>query len=538
MEKHARTSLTILATSDLHGHLYPTDYRGPEVRPLGLARLAGTIARIRQQESEVLLIDNGDLLQGTPMAYVAAHQANIRSKHPMVDALNHLRYDAAVVGNHEFNYGRELLDDAVRQSNYPWLAANIVEEASGEPAFGSPYFVRRIGDGNGGEGPVIAVLGVTTHYIPNWERPEHIEGLGFLDAHETVKAWARRIREEEQPDVMVVCYHGGFERDLACGTVTEEATGENQGYAMLSDSEGIDVLITGHQHRVLDGVKNGVAYVQPGSFGQALGSIRLELVQEEGKWRIARRTTEIMMPDADAEPDVELLRRAEHAEKATQQWLDQTLGLAEDGLSIANPIAARMGDHPFVEFMNRVQMEAAGVSISCTALFSDSCKGFNGAITMRDIIGNYPFPNTLKVLRVTGQDLKDALEKSASYWTIDADGSPRVHPSFSEPKPQPYNYDMWEGFSYGIDIAQPIGQRVEQLFMNGEPLEMEETYEVVMNNYRAAGGGEYAMFRGKPVVRDIQTDMVELLSDYVRKHRHIPAACNDNWKVYNSNTNS
>ncbi len=528
-------TLTILTTSDVHGYLYPTDYRSSEVLPIGLARLAGLIEQEREQADEVLLIDNGDLLQGTPMAYAAAMQEPIRAQHPVIAAMNHLGYDAAVIGNHEFNYGKELLDEAMRQSAFRWLSANITTRDSGEPAYGSPYFVKKL---RGGTGPKVAVLGATTHYIPNWERPEHIEGLEFKDAYESVKAWVQEIRAAEQPDVLVVCYHGGFERDPEQGAPEEEETGENQGYRVISGIEGIDVLVTGHQHRRLAGVYGDVAYVQPGCFGQALGSIRLELVQNADGWRIARKDAAVLVPDRDAEPDRELLALAEQAELATQAWLDQPLGTADEGLAVEDSLTARMGDHPFVEFMNRVQIEASGVQISCTAIFSDASRGFSGAITMRDIISNYPFPNTLKVLRVSGRDIKEALEKSAAYWTIGEDGSLQVHPSFTEPKPQPYNYDMWEGIRYRFNIARPIGERVEDLQADDQPLNLADTYEVVMNNYRAAGGGEYAMFRGKPVVRELQMDMVELLADYVLKHRHIPASCDRNWSVYISDTNS
>ena len=218
MTNRTTIALSILTTSDVHGHLLPTDYRGAGPKPLGLARLAGLIAREREQADAALLIDNGDLLQGTPLAYVAAKRAALRAAHPAIAALNHLRYDAAVVGNHEFNYGRGLLEEAVAQSAFPWLAANVADHKSGDPAFGRPYIVRKLGE----DGPTVAVLGVTTHYIPHWERPEHIEGLTFRDARETVRIWVEKIKREERPDALIVCYHGGFERDVDTGIATEE----------------------------------------------------------------------------------------------------------------------------------------------------------------------------------------------------------------------------------------------------------------------------------------------------------------------------
>ena len=146
-------------------------------------------------------------------------------------------------------------------------------------------------------------------------------------------------------------------------------------------------------------------------------------------------------------------------------------------------------------------------------------------------MSNYIYPNTLKVIRISGQDIKDALEQSAEYFELTLAGEVQVSSKFRDPKPSHYNYDMWEGITYTLNISRPIGMRVVKLEYEGEPLDLEASYNVVMNNYRAAGGGNYAMFQDKPVIKDIPTDVAELLAGYIMERGTIEARVNENWEV-------
>ncbi|MCC3372585.1 bifunctional UDP-sugar hydrolase/5'-nucleotidase [Cohnella sp. REN36] len=527
MHAQEEAIVTILSTSDVHGHLYPTDYRGPGDKPLGMAKLSTLIARERRANPAALLLDNGDLLQGTPFMY---HYAKYDGTgvHPAARALNALGYDAAVPGNHEFNYGLDLLRRAISDTSCPWLSANIRSEADGQPAFGQPYRVFTMP-----QGIRIAVLGATTSYIPNWEEPAHIEGLAFEDAAASIRRWVARIREKERPDAVVVSYHGGFERDPATGEPTEPLTGENQGYEICADIPGIDVLLTGHQHRLLAGELNGVAYAQPGSAGEALARVELRFERgDDGVWRLGRKSARLLRVDASVEADAALLAMFEEGERKTQAWLDQPIGTAEGDLSIADPFLARQADHAFTEFVNRVQMEVTGAELSCAAIFTNEARGFAGAITMRDVVSNYIYPNTLKVVRLSGRDIRAALEKNAAYFALDeATGALRVSDAYLEPKPQHFNYDMWEGIEYVLDVSKPEGERVAKLLYGGEPLDPDADFDVAMNSYRAGGGGNFDMLKDKPVVRDLPTDMTEILADYILARGTIVATCDRNWKV-------
>ncbi|UNK19256.1 bifunctional metallophosphatase/5'-nucleotidase [Paenibacillus sp. N3/727] len=525
MEDNHQITCEILVTSDIHGHIYPTDYRTREERNFGLAKIATMIRAERLRAPELLLVDNGDLIQGTPLAaYALKHRDGV---YPAVTVLNELHYNAAVLGNHEFNYGMDLLKRVIGESDFPWLSAGIVDSETGEPAFGKPYIVKVVGNE-----VKVAILGVTTHYIPHWENPAHIQGLQFRDALETVRAWVPRIRREEQPDLLVVTYHGGFERELLTGDPAKRLTSENQAYVMCMEVDGIDVLITGHQHRLLAGQAGGVTIVQPGCNGQALGRITVDFARKaEGGWRIQEKRAELLIPDETVEADDTVLELTREIETETQDWLDRPIGHVIGDLTISDPLACRSADHPFIEFVNKVQMDVAGVEVSNTALLNNESAGFGPVITMRDVLTNFMYPNTLTVLRLTGRDIRAALEQTAAYFMLDSGGRLGVSPAYLEPKAQHYNYDMWEGIEYELDVSRPIGRRVVKLSRGGAALTEEMELDVVMNNYRAGGGGDYDMYNGKPVIREIQIDMSDLVTDYIVKQGTITATCNSNWRV-------
>lgn len=525
MEHRQEAACEILVSSDIHGHIYPTDYRSTGECQLGLAKLATLIERERQAKPDLLLLDNGDLIQGTPLStYFVKNKQGI---HPTIEVLNRLGYDAAVPGNHEFNYGLSTFSQVVEDSHFPWLSAGITVKGAGKPAFGQPYITKVLENGL-----KLAVLGVTTHYIPHWENPQHIAGLEFADALETVRFWVPMIRREERPDLLIVAYHGGFERDLWTGEPVERLTGENQAYAMCAEVEGIDILITGHQHRSLFGEVNGVTIVQPSCLGQALGRINVNFRRgESGDWEITDRRADLLVPDELVEPDQEVLHLCRELEQETQTWLDEPIGAVDGDMSVLSSLDCRLEDHPFIEFVNRVQMEVSGAEASNTALLNEQSLGFQGGITRRDVLANFIYPNTLTVLRLTGKDIRAALEQTATYWQLGSDGELMINPSFLEPKAQHYNYDMWEGIEYELDISRPAGERVVKLNYNGAALTDEAEMDVVMNSYRAGGGGDYEMYQGRPVVKEITIDMADLVSDYIMEHQVIQASCNYNWRV-------
>jgi 2',3'-cyclic-nucleotide 2'-phosphodiesterase / 3'-nucleotidase len=517
--------ITILETSDVHGNILPINYANNAKKDLGLAKVASLVNRERQKNPNVLLIDNGDLIQGTPLTYHYVRIDN-RDINPIIKVLNYLKFDLAVLGNHEFNYGREILDRAIKESAFPWLCSNIILKDSSKSYTGKPYMIKEFE-----QGIRVGVLGLTTKYIPNWESPANIEGLAFEDPVEHAKNWVKHLKEEEKVDLVVVSYHGGFERNVETGEPTEKLTGENQGYELCMEVEGIDVLLTGHQHRSIAGKKiNGVLVLQPGSQGILLGKADITIEKTNSGVRVVDKNSELL-DASEVEEDMEVIDLIKDYEAKTQQWLDQPMGKIKGDMIVRDPMEIRTADNALIEFINKVQMKYSGTEISNTALFDNHSPGFPGDVTMRDIVSNYIYPNTLRVLRITGHDIKAALERSAAYFETYNGKEVRVNPQFSNPKPQHYNYDMWEGIDYLIDISKPVGSRIVKLERSGKPLELKAEYDVVMNNYRAGGGGEYLMFQNKPVVKDIPTDVSELIANYILERGTIEATVNGNWKV-------
>ncbi|QTD42724.1 bifunctional UDP-sugar hydrolase/5'-nucleotidase [Sporosarcina sp. Te-1] len=507
--------ISVLVTSDVHGYIMPTDFSGGMETPLGLGKLA-TIIEEERSLNPVLLIENGDFIQGSPLTYYE-QSFGTEEENAVIRAANALRYDLAVFGNHEFNFGLPVLNQVVEQSNHPWLAANIKRKDG--TYFTKPWVLKEINS------VTIAIVGVTTQFVPVWETAENIEGLIFEDAFEAAKREVEWLRANHEIDVMIIAYHGGFECDLETGTV-QETSRENVGYQICKEINGVDVVITGHQHREIAQHLFGKAVVQPGTKGVCLGKIELTL-DDSGKL-VQAAPSLVYVEDTPVNGAIRDLIEPIYTE--TENWLDQSIGKIEGDMLMSSPFEARLKGHPYVEFINRVQNEVGGTSISCMAIFNDVCRGFHPNVTMRDIVTNYIFPNTLKVLEVKGRHIIEALEQSATYFTLQ-DGVPVVSEKFLKPKAQPFNYDLWSGIDYTIDLRKPEGSRVVEVLYNGKPLQPEKTYEVVMNNYRATGAGNFEYFRDCPVVKDVQTDMTELIADYFVKHKTVQAKAMRNMKI-------
>jgi len=513
--------IQILATSDIHGYIMPTTFRNTQNEALGLAKIA-TIIHEKRLEGPTILIDNGDFIQGSPLTYY--HQKfQAQQPNPLIQVANALQYDAMIFGNHEFNYGLPALQSVISQSKFPWLGANILTNDGQH--FTKPYIIKEI------EGVRIAILGVTTHFVTKWEEPDHINGLRFEDAFSSASYWAKWIRSNEQIDVLILCYHGGFERSLETGELLEKEDGENQGYRICTEIEEVDIIISGHQHREISTTFMGKSIVQPNTKGICLASIELKIMMDSQKnIHSITHTPSLIYVTENMKPNTSVCGIISPTFDKTEAWLDETIGIIQGNMLIENTFFARIQEHPYIEFINHIQMEASGASISCTALFHDECGGLKQEVTIRDIVTNYIYANTLKVLRLSGLDILLALEQSATYFTVE-EGELKVAESFLYPKAQPYNYDMWEGIEYILDISKPIGERVTKLTINGEPIKMDEEFDVVMSSYRATGAGNFDFLRNRPVVKEIQIDITELIADYILKHPSIHATCNKNWQV-------
>ena len=515
--------LTILETSDMHGFVLPTNFTARDMNlPFSMAKAQSKMFELekaaRAAGNAVVKIENGDILQGSALAYYMAK----RSANGVADltaVTNSFGYDVGLLGNHEFNYGLDYLKTYIKQTDYDILCANVLDE-NGQPALGQAY---KIIEQNGLK---IAILGLLTQYIPHWEQPGTIKGLTFKSVVETAKQYLPKLRE--LADVTIVAYHGGFERALDTGQPSEALTGENEGYQLVEEcGDLIDAFVTGHQHRQIAQKVLGVPVVQPGYRGEMVAEITLDLSDDKK----VVSADEKIHPTGNAKISPKVAELIAPVTAEAEDWLDTPMGKVTGDMTITDPNDARIHEHPYIEFVNKVQMEASGASISGTALFNNEALGFGEIITMRDILTNYIYPNTLVVLRVTGDDLKAALEHTAEHLELDENGKIIFSPRFVHPKPEYYNYDMYEGIDYKIDLRQPVGSRITKLERNGISVSADENLEIVVNQYRGVGGGNYDMFDASKIVSEITVDMTELIAEYLKKHPVIDATVNHNFEV-------
>ena len=502
-----KKKITILHTSDVHGYILPINYANNKPQNIGFSKLASLVKEY--DKDHTILIDTGDTIQGSPMMHIL--QASDKTMpHPIAKTMNAMQYHYFIPGNHDFNFGQAYLNSFLSQLQATSLCANI--HKNDKLYFEQPYTIHQTSDGI-----KIAIIGVTTEYIPNWEQPANIEGLSFHSVIDTLSTILPEVKKSK-PHAIVVAYHGGFEKDLDTFEYTSKDTKENVGSSILETFPEIDVLLTGHQHRQLQQTVEQTIISQPGSKGQSISEIELTFdVTSEPKLdskKVRLRSTE----DYPTSMTIENLVAKE--EEITQNYLNTVIGRVNGpSMLIEDQFLARIEKHPIVSLINKIQMQTSGAMISCMSLANDST-GFNQEITVRNVFSTYPFPNTLSVLKISGKDLKLALEENAKYFTL-IDGNITVSDAFSKPKEQHYNYDMFDGIDYTIKVSNKIGSRIVSLSRNGKAIKETDIFTLVLNNYRASGGGDFAIFRKLEVIKEIPKDVPILIIDYIKQVEEI-----------------
>jgi 2',3'-cyclic-nucleotide 2'-phosphodiesterase/3'-nucleotidase len=515
----SETDIRILTTSDTHGSLLNVNYANNESTGYGMSLISPLINKNRTDNS--ILIDCGDTIQGSPLMYF--HQLNRDYyPNPVATVFNHLKYDYFVPGNHDFNYGKSYLESFIKQLNSTSLCANIVDSEK-HLSFDKEYAIHSFPNGI-----QIAVIGLITDYIPNWERPQNIEGIKFLDP---IKKLGQILEEIKKIKVhaIVVAYHGGFEKDLDTFLPYVQDTGENVGSKILEIYPEIDCLLTGHQHRSIARKVNHTSIIQPASNGRVLGVVDMHFTYENNDWKLSK-TNEYLLPAKDEIADSKIYELIEEVHEACNIFLDEPIGtVPNNDLQVTDLFLARLHKHKIVTFINEVQLEASKAMISATSLGND-ITGFNQTITIRNVLSTYVYPNTLTVLKIDGLNLRKALERNAEYFAI-VDGNITFSPKYSYPKMEHYNYDMFDGIYYTIEVSRPISSRITSLKYGGFAVKDDDIFTLVLNNYRASGGGEFEMYQHLQIVREIQIDISELMVEFIRTRKTIVIQDIQNIKV-------
>ena len=414
---------------------------------------------------------------------------------------------------------QEILDFYKMYRPSPLVRAYCLEKALGTPA---KIYYKFEGNNTSGSHKLNSAIaqayyakqqgltGVTTHFVSQWEQPANLDGITVTDAF-TAAAEAYAELKQQQVDLTVCIYHGGFENDLRTGAPLY-TTDENQGCRICNEL-GFDILLAGHQHMPVENLcLNGTYTCQPPD--KAAAYIRMDVTVGDTITAESRlcRPSEQPLPAAE-----EYLAPID---KETSAWLDRPVGHLDTALTPSDPLDMALNGSLIANFFNQVQLEASGADISCASL-ANTVRGFDKNVTVRDIVSTYIFPNTLVTLAVNRAQLKRALERSAEYFTLVADGRISVSESFLHPIVQHFNYDYISGVNVTFDLRRPVGDRVTSILWHGEELDDTRSLSLCMNNYRASGAGGYGVYTECGVLREQPTEIAELIIDYVLRHKDI-----------------
>lgn len=505
-----KQNFKIIYTSDVHGKLSSYNFFHDIEDTYGLSRVS---TYLKGLEEPFILLDNGDFLQGNPLLdYTRYHQ----KENPVSKIFNEMGYHYVTLGNHDFNYGMTYQKSFINQFHGEVLLANMIDKHTGN-FFYKPYTIHEIC------GVRVAIIGLTTAYIPNWEKPSHIKGLAFMDAPKMLKTIIDKNHLREKSDLIVVLYHGGLTKDIITGNDLSKDSIENQAYELFLNQD-VDILLTGHQHVSHVYHDKHRVFLQTACQAINFGVVDIE-VSDQGVLKINGQ----LVDSKNYQSDKVLEAFMEKDILETKAYLKSPIGYIQNDCRVETPLSLRIEKHPLAQLINDVQFDITGCDISLNA-FPNDIKGFKGAVTLKNLAEILPFENDLLVLEVSGKSLRMALEKTASYF--DLKGNEIIESSrFIYPKIERYNYDVYDGIHYVIDVSKPVGSRIIELSFDEKEVKDTDLFKVAMNSYRAAGGGEYEMYKQAKILNTYPISYIQSVADYIKKHPKLNIEVHHNFKV-------
>lgn len=559
--------LTVLGTTDLHGNVFNWDYfKNAEFNnaaqdDIGVAKVATLIKGVREDRGgePILTLDAGDTIQGTPLAYYYAKIDPITqgARHPMANAMNLVGYDAAALGNHEFNYGIDTLRAFESQLNFPLLGANAVDPSTKQPVF-PPYIIKTFKVGHG-RTVKVGILGLTNPGIAIWDKA-NVEGkMEFPGLVEQAKKFVP-ILKKKGCDLVVVAAHSGADTSSSYGGALPYP--ENAASLVAAQVPHVDAILVGHAHKEIPQrfVRNEetgqqVLICEPYYWGMRLAVMDFIVQEVKGsggkqKWVLVSTGSQLLNSNTAAEdPSVAAAVRSQHDTVVT--YVNSVVGQSKEEMLAARAVVE---DVPIIDFVNYVQAGAvkAGLTgadvalpvLSIAAPFNRSASFPAGEVTLRDVAGLYIYDNTLLGVKVTGKDVRDYLEYTARYFKKVTGTGPfqmsdvtnAVTPTAPNGTPD-YNFDSIAGLdaplTYDIDIAQEVGSRIKNLKYDGKDVADTMEFAMAVNNYRQSGGGGFPAVAAAKVVYNAQNEIRQLLIDWVIAHKTIDPSefASVDWKL-------
>ena len=480
------------------------DYERDRAAPLGLVRAATVVDSLRRAHpGRVILVDAGDLIQGNAFAtYYARHPAAVN---PMIDALNRMRYDAAAIGNHEFNFGVPYLRRSYAGARFAVLSANALDARTRRPVYRPSVMLTRAG-------VRVGIVGATTPGVLVWDGPNVAGRMTFTGVADAVPPVSRALRRAGA-DLTVLVVHAGLDGP---STYADSAAPPENDVARTIAASDLDVAVIGHTHNeIRDSTLGRTIVVQAKNWAQSVAIVEVTLVRAGARWRVVSKTG-TTVPLASVAPDRALVAALTPAHDAARAAVTRPLAQSADAMPAAR---ARIEDTPVIDFITAVMRQRSGAQLSSSAAFNLGGGIRQGDVTYADLTSIYPYDNTLRAIRISGAQLRAYLEMTSGYYRGMGPNGPIINDSFPG-----YNFDLVSGADYEYDLSQPIGRRVTQLLVNGRDVRETDTFTLALNNYRQQGGGGFTMLAGAPLVYDRQENIRDLLADEVTRRGTIRAA--------------
>lgn len=521
MAEETPLTITLLETCDLHGSIYSYDYATDNpTGNTGLARCAAYIAEQRALDPDLILVDNGDTIQANMISLF-----NNDAVHPMIGAFNLLGYDVWNLGNHEFNYDFSVLSGAADNFQGAVLLGNAAYEDGSGMTNTLPYIIKEV------KGVKVGIFGVTAPHISRWEAsdPSHYDNMTFATPMEQTEKMVAELRD--QVDILVAMIHYGREGEYGVEGVTEVAERFPE----------VDVYMAGHSHEVLaEELDNGTAIIEPGDKGKYVSRVTFTMEASDDGYEIAGREIETVSMEA-YEEDPELLLAMRYVHDYSVKDANTIIGyIAADFLpndeALPGIPLAQLQDTALVDLINIVQLRYTGADVSLAALFDAGSNLSEGDFRKKDSVNVYKYDNTLLAVKVTGDALKKIMEQYAgAYFNEYREGDVTI--SFN-PDIRLYNYDMFAGVDYEIDISKPVGERIVNLMFNGQPLLMEDELVLALNNYRYGALLGMELISEEDLVFDSTIELADtpavrdLISVYVQDLGGVlEPVCDNNWRI-------